>query len=189
MLKKYQIVGIDEVGRGPIAGPIVSVAIALDELYIPSFINDSKKMTKIQREKVYKYVKDMGTQYGIGHCSSQEIDQLNIHEANLLCMERAYKNLKVQNCKVYIEGVFMPNIEDEAFAIKSGDKLIPIISLASVIAKVERDNLMDSIHKEFPMYGFDSNKGYCTKAHVENLNKYGPCIYHRKSFEPVKSLC
>ena len=189
MLKKYQIVGIDEVGRGPIAGPIVSVAIALDELYIPSFINDSKKMTKIQREKVYKYVKDMGIQYGTGYCSSQEIDQLNIHQANLLCMERAYKNLKVQNCKVYIDGVFMPNIKDDAFAIKSGDKLIPIISLASVIAKVERDNLMDSIHKEFPMYGFDSNKGYCNKAHVENLNKYGPCIYHRKSFEPVKSLC
>ena len=87
----------------------------------------------------YKYVKDMGTQYGIGYCSSQEIDQLNIHQANLLCMERAYKNLKVQNCKVYIDGVFMPNIKDEAFAIKSGDKLIPIISLASVIAKVERD--------------------------------------------------
>ncbi|GIR93573.1 MAG: hypothetical protein CM15mP93_17600 [Thiotrichaceae bacterium] len=118
----------------------------------------TQKNDKNQREKVYKYVKDMGTQYGIGYCSSQEIDQLNIHQANLLCMERAYKNLKVQNCKVYIDGVFMPNIKDEAFAIKSGDKLIPIISLASVIAKVERDNLMDSIHKEFPMYGFDSNK-------------------------------
>ena len=147
----------------------------------------TQKMTKIQREKVYKYVKDMGIQYGIGYCSSQEIDQLNIHQANLLCMERAYKNLKLQNCKVYIDGVFMPNIKDEAFAIKV-NKLIPIISLASVIAKVERDNLMDSIHKEFPMYGFDSNK-VTAPTHVENLNKYGPCVYHREKFEPVKSLC
>ena len=104
-------------------------------------------------------------------------------------MERAIKNLSEVPEKVIVDGQYTPEITMPCEAIIRGDTKEASIMAASIIAKVERDNLMDSIHKEFPMYGFDSNKGYCTKAHVENLNKYGPCIYHRKSFEPVKSLC
>ena len=183
------IAGVDEAGRGPLAGPVVSAAVILDPNYKLVGLNDSKKLSVIKRKTLSDEIKAHSKAWSVGIATVEEIDDLNILGATLLSMKRAIKDLSGVPEKVIVDGQFTPEIDVPCEAIIQGDATEESIMAASIIAKVERDNLMNSIHKEFPMYGFDSNKGYCTKAHVENLNKYGPCIYHRKSFEPVKSLC
>ena len=189
MKKKYTIVGIDEAGRGPLAGPVVAASVEIDEKYLPKEINDSKKVSEKNRNILYKIILEEACQYGIGIVHPREIDEINIHNATLKAMKMSYDSIKYKNCKVYIDGIFKPNIDNkESFAIKHGDRLVPIISAASIIAKVTRDRIMLGIHEEFPEYNFKKHKGYPTKQHVEMIKKYGICKYHRKSFKPIKLL-
>ena len=189
MEKKYTIVGIDEAGRGPLAGPVVAASVVIEEKYLPKEINDSKKVSEKNRNLFYEIIIKEASQYGIGIVYPREIDEINIHNATLEAMKISYNNIDFENCRVYIDGIFKPNINsEESFAIKHGDRLIPIISAASIIAKVTRDKIMLEIDKEFPEYNFKKHKGYPTKQHVEMINKYGICKHHRKSFKPIKLL-
>jgi|TARA_B100001094_G_C18179794_1_gene800212 ribonuclease HII len=189
MEKKYTIVGIDEAGRGPLAGPVVAASVVIDEKYLPKEINDSKKVSEKNRNFLYEIIIKKASQYGVGIVYPRQIDEINIHNATLEAMKISYNNIDFENCRVYIDGIFKPSINSkESFAIKHGDRLIPIISAASIIAKVTRDKIMLEIDKEFPQYNFKKHKGYPTKQHVEMINKYGICKYHRKSFKPIKLL-
>ena len=158
MEKKYTIVGIDEAGRGPLAGPVVSASVLIEEKYLPHDINDSKKISEKNRKVLYKEIVKNAIQYGIGIVSPKEIDKINIHNATLLSMKESYKKINCKTCKVYIDGIFTPNIRGNLCAIKHGDRLVPIISAASIIAKVTRDNIMLEIDKEFPEYDFKKHK-------------------------------
>ena len=188
MEKKYTIVGIDEAGRGPLAGPVVSASVLIEEKYLPHEINNKKKISEKNRKILYKEIVKNAIQYGIGIVSPKEIDKINIHNATLLSMKESYKKINCKTCKVYIDGIFTPNIRGNLCAIKHGDRLVPIISAASIIAKVTRDNIMLEIDKEFPEYDFKKHKGYPTKHHIDMIKKYGICKYHRKSFKPIKYL-
>ena len=189
MKKKYTIIGIDEAGRGPLAGPVVAASVEIDEKYLPKEINDSKKVSEKNRNIFYEIILQKASQYGVGVVYSGEIDEINIHNATLKAMKISYDSIACKNCKVYIDGIFKPNIDNkETFAIKHGDRLIPIISAASIIAKVTRDRIMIEIDKEFPEYNFKKHKGYPTKEHINMIKKYGICKYHRKSFKPIKLL-
>ena len=188
MIKKYTIVGIDEAGRGPLAGPVVAASVSIDEKYLPVGINDSKKISLKNREIFYEQILKKSENYGIGVIDSKTIDKINIHEATLLAMEKSYQKINYKNCKVYIDGIFKPEIRGKLCTIKHGDRLVPIVSAASIIAKVTRDRIMLEIDKEFPMYDFKKHKGYPTKNHIEMIKKYGICKYHRKTFKPIKYL-
>tara|TARA_B110000014_G_scaffold262260_1_gene255842 strand:- start:924 stop:1490 length:567 start_codon:yes stop_codon:yes gene_type:complete len=188
MKKKYTIVGIDEAGRGPLAGPVVAASVIIHEKHLPNEINDSKKVSEKNRDAFYEVIIRNATEYGIGIVDSDEIDKINIHNATLEAMKRAYKNIKEDEHKVYIDGIFKPNINGKLLAIKHGDRIVPIISAASILAKVTRDRIMIQIDKEFPMYNFKKHKGYPTKHHIEMIHKHGICKYHRKSFKPISML-
>ena len=188
MKKKYTIVGIDEAGRGPLAGPVVAASVVIDEKYLPKEIDDSKKVSEKNRNAFYEVIIKNAAEYGIGIVDSEEIDKINIHNATLEAMKRAYKNIKEDEYRVYIDGIFKPNINGKLVAIKHGDRIVPIISAASILAKVTRDRIMIQIDKEFPMYNFKQHKGYPTKHHIEMIYKHGICKYHRKSFKPISML-
>ena len=189
MEKKYTIVGIDEAGRGPLAGPVVAASVVIDEKYLPKEINDSKKVSEKNRNFLYEIIIKKASQYGVGIVYPRQIDEINIHNATLEAMKISYNNIDFENCWVYIDGIFKPSIKSkESFAIKHGDRLIPIISAASIIAKVTRDKIMLEIDKEFPQYNFKKHKGYPTKFHLDALKSLGPCKIHRLSFMPVKKL-
>ena len=147
-----------------------------------------KKISEKNRKVLYKEIVTNAIQYGIGIVSPKEIDKINIHNATLLSMKESYQKINCKTCKVYIDGIFTPNIRGNLCAIKHGDRLVPIISAASIIAKVTRDNIMLEIDKEFPEYNFKKHKGYPTKHHIDMIKKYGICKYHRKSFKPIKYL-
>ena len=188
MIKKYTIVGIDEAGRGPLAGPVVAASVLIDEKYLPYGINDSKKTSEKNREIFYTEILEKSLKYGIGIINSDIIDKINIHKATLQAMKKSYQEINCVNCKVYIDGIFKPDINGDLYSIKHGDRLVPIISAASIIAKVTRDKIMLKIDKEFPMYDFKKHKGYPTKHHIEMIKKYGICKYHRRTFKPIKYL-
>ena len=188
MTKKYKIVGIDEAGRGPLAGPVVAASVSIHEKFLPYKINDSKKISIKNREIMFEKIIENALNYGIGIVGADIIDKINIHKATLLAMKESYQELNYQNCMVYIDGIFKPDIIGNLNAIKHGDRLVPVISAASIIAKVTRDKIMLKIDKEFPMYNFRKHKGYPTKNHIEMIKKYGICKYHRKTFKPIKNL-
>ena len=188
MTKKYKIVGIDEAGRGPLAGPVVAASVSIHEKFLPRKINDSKKISEKNREIMYEKIVENASSCGIGIVSADVIDKINIHKATLQAMKESYQELNCQNCMVYIDGIFKPEIIGNLNVIKHGDRLVPIISAASIIAKVTRDKIMLKIDKEFPMYNFRKHKGYPTKNHIQMIKKYGICNYHRKTFKPIKYL-
>tara|TARA_B100001559_G_C16188039_1_gene478584 strand:- start:12 stop:578 length:567 start_codon:yes stop_codon:yes gene_type:complete len=188
MKKKYTIVGIDEAGRGPLAGPVVAAAVIIEEKNLPEKINDSKKVSEKNRQFYYEMIIDKACQFGIGIVSPDEIDKINIHNATLKAMKISYEQLICVNPKIYIDGIYKPDIYGESYAIKHGDRLVPIISAASILAKVTRDKIMMKIDNEYPMYDFKNHKGYPTKHHIEMIKKYGICDHHRKTFKPIKSL-
>lgn len=174
------IIGIDEAGRGPLAGPVVAASV-----YLPSIIiglADSKKLSKRKRELLYEEILKLG-KVGIGIATNEEIDQINILQATLLAMQRSYQNLNIKADLVLVDGNKAPILEaKDVKAIIDGDNIEPIISAASIIAKVTRDKIMNELNKEFPQYLWDKNSGYGTKAHIEAMSKYGMTKYHRKSF-------
>ena len=185
------IAGIDEVGRGPLAGPVVACAAIILQAELKTFkgIRDSKQLSERQREKFYKILtNDSQVHYGIGIVSEKIIDKINILQATFLAMKKAVENLKVKPDFLLIDGKWtLENYPISQTAIPKGDQNIFSIAAASIIAKVTRDRMLVKLRQKYPQYGFEKHKGYGTKLHLEMLKKYGPCEIHRKSFKPIKN--
>jgi ribonuclease HII len=185
---EYFIAGVDEAGRGPLAGPVVAAAVILPVIHPILGLADSKKLTEKQREKLFDLIYQHALAVGVGRAEVGEIDKINILQASMLAMQRAVAALKIAPQLALIDGNRCPILSCEAKAIIRGDQSEPVISAASIIAKVTRDREMLLLDKEFPQYGFAKHKGYPTEEHVRALNKYGPCIIHRRSYKPVAQL-
>ncbi|HIF50111.1 MAG TPA: ribonuclease HII [Thiotrichaceae bacterium] len=179
------LAGVDEVGRGPLAGAVVAAAVILDPEQPIAGLNDSKKITQKNRELLSIEIKEKSLAWSLGRAEVEEIDELNILHASLLAMKRAVESLNVFPKMVVVDGQYTPDIEHEKIAIIKGDSLVPAISAASIIAKVERDNEMIKFDDIYPGYGFASHKGYPTKKHIEALAELGITDIHRRSFAPV----
>ena len=181
------IAGIDEVGRGPLAGPVIAAAVILDRKNIPEGINDSKKIPKAKRILLAEKIKDNSI-YAYGAASEIEIDEINILQASLLAMKRASDGLSVVPKTTLIDGNFKPDIKNNTISIIKGDSKSVSIAAASILAKVYRDEIMLKYSKQFPEYGFQTNSGYGTKEHLSALKNYGITPIHRKSFKPVHNI-
>ena len=179
------LAGVDEVGRGPLAGPVVAAAVILDPLQPIKGLRDSKKISQKKRESLSDEIKSKALAWAFGRAEVAEIDELNILHASLLAMKRAVEALEKQPEMVVVDGQYTPDIDYKKLAIIKGDSLIPAISAASIIAKVERDSEMMSFEEIYPGYGFSSHKGYPTKQHIKALEKLGITKIHRLSFGPV----
>jgi ribonuclease HII len=183
------VAGVDEVGRGPLAGPVTAAAVVLPPDFDHPLLNDSKVLSEPQREAIYaELIADGRLLTSCASASVEEIDRLNILRASHLAMERAVQGLARRPDICIIDGLPVPRFPWRHEAVVNGDGLSFSIAAASVIAKVERDRLMRTLHDAFPQYGFDTNKGYATPFHLEKLRQYGPCPLHRRSFEPVAQL-
>tara|TARA_X000000368_G_C23057892_1_gene724953 strand:- start:6746 stop:7315 length:570 start_codon:yes stop_codon:yes gene_type:complete len=180
--------GVDEVGRGSLAGPVVSAAVILDNSIKIEGLNDSKKLTEKKRQKLSKKIKESAIAWSLASASIEEIDSINILQASLLSMKRAIEGLEIVPKKVLCDGNLKPNISMECEAIIKGDSFIESIMAASIIAKVSRDESMKDLDLLYPGYGFKEHKGYPTKFHLDALESLGPCKIHRLSFGPVKKL-
>ena len=181
------IAGIDEVGRGPLAGPVIAAAVILDRENIPEGINDSKKIPKAKRILLAEKIKENSI-YAYGAASEIEIDEINILQASLLAMKRASDRLSVVPKTTLIDGNFKPDIKNNTISIIKGDSKSVSIAAASILAKVYRDEIMLKYSKQFPEYGFQTNSGYGTKEHLSALKNYGITPIHRKSFKPVHNI-
>ncbi|MCF2859442.1 ribonuclease HII [Pseudoalteromonas sp. SMS1] len=184
---KY-IAGVDEVGRGPLVGDVVTAAVILDPNKPIEGLTDSKKLSEKKRNALAQEIKDKALCYCIARASVEEIDELNILHATMLAMKRAVEGLEVPAEFVFIDGNRLPQINVPAQAVVKGDSLVPEISAASILAKVTRDNEMIELDAKFPEFGFAGHKGYPTKAHFEALATHGITPYHRKSFKPVQRI-
>jgi ribonuclease HII len=182
------VAGVDEAGRGPLAGPVFAAAVILDDLLPIKGLADSKKLTPKKREYLYDIIKAQALCFCVATASVEEIDQLNILQATLLAMQRAVKGLRLKPTKVLVDGNRLPVLNIRAEAIVKGDSTVPSISAASILAKVERDRWCVEIDAQFPHYGFLAHKGYGTPVHLRALQEHGPCDLHRRSFTPVAKL-
>ena len=180
--------GVDEAGRGPLMGPVVAAAVILDELRPIKGLADSKKLTALQRDKLYDEIRAKALCCSIAQASVEEIDELNILQATLLAMKRAVEGLRLKPHKVLVDGNRLPKLDILAEAIVKGDALVPAISAASILAKVYRDRWCAEYDQQFPQYGFAGHKGYGTAAHLAALRAHGACPQHRKSFAPVAAV-
>ncbi len=180
------IAGVDEAGRGPLAGPVVAAAVILDELQPIKGLNDSKKLTALRRERLYDEIRAKALCCSVAQASVEEIDRLNILQATLLAMRRAVEGLRLKPGKVLVDGNRLPVLGVLAEAIVQGDALVPCISAASILAKVTRDRWCAELHAQYPLYGFAGHKGYGTAEHMAALRKHGPCPEHRRSYAPVR---
>lgn len=181
------VAGVDEVGRGPLAGDVVAAAVILGER-VPLGIADSKKLSPLRREALSKEIKEQALAWSIGRASVQEIDALNILEAALLAMKRAVEGLAVKPELVLVDGNRLPRWTYEARPIIGGDALEPAIGAASILAKVQRDAELTMLDDQYPEYGFAKHKGYPTREHLQALKTHGVLDVHRRSFGPVKRL-
>jgi ribonuclease HII len=181
------VAGVDEVGRGPLAGDVVAAAVILGER-VPLGIADSKKLSPLRREALSKEIKEQALAWSIGRASVQEIDALNILEAALLAMKRAVEGLAVKPELVLVDGNRLPRWTYEARPIIGGDALEPAIGAASILAKVQRDAELTMLDDQYPEYGFAKHKGYPTREHLQALATHGVLDVHRRSFGPVKRL-
>ena len=181
------IAGIDEVGRGPLAGPVIAAAVILDRKNIPEGINDSKKIPKAKRILLAEKIKENSI-YAYGAASEIEIDEINILQASLLAMKRASDGLSIVPKTTLIDGNFKPDIKNNTISIIKGDSKSVSIAAASILAKVYRDEIMLKYSKQFPEYGFQTNSGYGTKEHLSALKNFGITPIHRKSFKPVHNI-
>lgn len=179
------IAGVDEAGRGPLAGPVVAAAVILDDLNPIEGLNDSKKLTAARREALYDEIRAKALCCSIAEASVEEIDRLNILQATLLAMRRAVLGLRLKPVLVLVDGNQLPVLDVQAEAIVKGDALVQAISAASILAKVTRDRWCERLHEQYPEYGFDGHKGYGTAAHLAALRLHGACHEHRRTFAPV----
>lgn len=190
----YNLIGaIDEAGRGPLAGPVVSACVIIDKNFqiTPELekIRDSKKLSAKQRQILFPLIKQSVKAVEIGICNNEEIDKINILQASFLSMRRALNKIKKESDLkpdiILVDGKFkIPKVETVQEAIISGDNTVFSIAMASIIAKVSRDFIMEELHKKYPLYCFDKHKGYGTRLHMEMIDLYGPCPIHRLSFAP-----
>lgn len=188
-----RVAGLDEAGRGPLAGPVVAGAILISPKFktknLRLKINDSKKLSEKQREELFKILTNhKNIEWGVGIVSEKIIDKINILEATKLAMQKALKDLGIKPDHLLIDGNFNIYYATKQKAIIKGDQKVISVAAASIIAKVTRDRIMDKYHKKYPQYGFDKHKGYPTKFHIKILERYGICPIHRKSFTPVVTL-
>ncbi|CAH1533955.1 RNase HII [Vibrio harveyi] len=183
----YQLVaGVDEVGRGPLVGDVVTAAVILDPNNPIEGLNDSKKLSEKKRMALLPEIKEKALAWSVGRCSPEEIDELNILQATMVAMQRAIAGLKVQPDLALIDGNRCPQLPMDSQAVVKGDLRVAEISAASIIAKVVRDQEMEELDKQYPQFGFAKHKGYPTKAHFEAIEQHGVISEHRKSFKPVK---
>ena len=180
------VAGVDEAGRGPLAGPVVAAAVILDELHPIKGLADSKKLTALRREKLYDEIRAKALCCSVAQASVEEIDRLNILQATLLAMRRAVEGLRLKPAKVLVDGNRLPVLDVVSEAIVKGDALVPAISAASILAKVTRDRWCAELDARYPQYGFADHKGYGTAEHMAALRAHGPCPEHRRSFAPVR---
>ena len=185
--KGYSLIaGIDEAGRGPLAGPVVSAAVIFNSDIPDTGIKDSKKLTQKKRELLFDIICDHSLAFGIGIVDNYEIDRINILQASLRSMAESVENLKIAPDYLLIDGTFGINLDLPQQAIPKGDSLSISIAAASILAKVTRDRIMEAYHNNYPQYGFKSHKGYPTRFHKDAIKKHGPCPIHRRSFKGVK---
>lgn len=183
LAKGYKSVcGVDEAGRGPLAGPVCAAAVILPEGVIIDGVNDSKKLSEKKRESLFDVIREQALSYSIAYATVDEIEEINILNATMLAMRRAIDGLDIKADYAMIDGNKIPPIDIDAECIVKCDAKSMSIACASILAKVSRDRLLYKYAEEYPMYGFDKHKGYGTKVHREAILKYGPCPYHRKSF-------
>ncbi len=179
--------GVDEVGRGSLAGPVVAAAVILDPDNPVQGLMDSKRLTEKKRNLLAIEIQEKAISWALGRAEHSEIDAINILQASLLAMKRAVESLSVKPGLVLVDGAHCPDVIHKAEAIIKGDSKIPAISAASIIAKVARDNEMIELDNEYPSYGFSRHKGYPTRMHINALNELGISLIHRKSFAPIKN--
>lgn len=182
------IVGIDEAGRGPLAGPVFAAAVIFDSSYENEEINDSKKLSEKKREELFVEIKEHALAYGIASVSADEIDELNIYEATKKCMLDALSQIKIPYDMIITDAMKLKT-EKPLVAMVKGDAQCLNVAAASILAKVSRDHYMEELDKKYPQYGFAKHKGYGTKVHMEAIKQYGPIEHvHRKSYAPIKSF-
>ncbi len=182
------VAGVDEAGRGPLAGPVVAAAVILDETRPIVGLADSKVLTPAKREELATLIRERALAWAVAEAQVEEIDRLNILQATLLAMQRAVAGLRLTPGLVLVDGNQLPAIEYEARAIVKGDATVPAISAASILAKVARDGTMNTLEQECPGYGFARHKGYPTRDHIAALERLGVSRHHRRSFSPVRDL-
>jgi ribonuclease HII len=182
------IAGVDEAGRGPLAGPVVAAAVILDDLQPIKGLADSKVLSEAKRERLFDEIRAKALACCIAQASVEEIDQLNILHATMLAMRRAVEGLRLVPTKVLVDGNRLPVLKMPGEAIVKGDAKVQAISAASILAKVHRDRLCQTLHETYPMYGFATHKGYPTAEHLAALKLHGACDQHRKSYAPVRAV-
>lgn len=178
--------GVDEAGRGPLAGPVVAAAVILDDLRPIRGLADSKQLSPATRERLFDLICARALCCSIAQASVEEIDELNILQATLLAMRRAVEGLRLLPARVLVDGNRLPVLRVPAEAVIGGDASVKSISAASILAKVHRDRLCQELHAAHPQYGFAGHKGYATPEHLEALRRHGACVHHRRSFAPVR---
>ena len=179
------VAGVDEAGRGPLAGPVVAAAVILDDQNPIAGLADSKVLTAAKREKLYDEIRAKALCFCIAEASVEEIDTVNILQATMLAMSRAVTGLRLKPVRVLVDGNRLPPLDVPGEAIVKGDALVQSISAASILAKVTRDRWCKQLHQQYPQYGFDAHKGYGTAVHLAALREHGACPEHRRSFAPV----
>jgi ribonuclease HII len=182
------IAGIDEAGRGPLAGPVVVAAVILPRNHGLDGLDDSKRLAESTREALFPRIQEIAESWAVQIVSIEEIDRINILRATFKGMQRAVAELEPKPTLTLVDGNRAPELDIEVHTIVEGDHWVPAISAASILAKVTRDRLMRAYHEQYPDYGFDRHKGYPTADHLRRLREFGPCPIHRRSFAPVRAL-
>lgn len=182
------ICGVDEAGRGPLAGAVFAAAVILDPARPIEGLRDSKKLSEARRNALAEQIKCMALAWSVAQCTEREIDEINILQASMLAMRRAVEGLKVAPTLALIDGNRCPVMPTRSEAIIKGDDKVPAISAASILAKTARDASLLALHAQYPQYAFDQHKGYPTALHLERLRQHGVCPAHRKSYAPVREL-
>jgi ribonuclease HII len=188
MEKHETIAGVDEAGRGPLAGPVVAAAVILDPREAIAGLRDSKQLTAAARERLAGIIRQRALAWSVGRAEPEDIDRMNILQATLLAMERAVAGLSTVPSHVLVDGSHCPNVACRVEAVIGGDRRYACISAASILAKVTRDAEMVALDGRYPQYGFIRHKGYPTAEHRRALRNYGPCPLHRRSFAPVRAV-
>jgi len=188
-MAEYELIaGVDEAGRGPLAGPVVAAAVVLDPRVPIEGLRDSKQLSAARREQLALLIRERAFAWSVGHADAGDIDRINILQATLLAMARAVAGLPTRPHRVLIDGLHCPRLPCSVEAVVGGDRRIASISAASILAKVTRDAEMVQLDCRYPQYGFRRHKGYPTREHREALRQHGPCPFHRRSFAPVRSV-